>query len=130
MATWTVAVSLLYARPAGRSWPVLVVDLAVSVAAIVSSRWLDDIDRVQEGAQTLPVVWAAAPVLAWAVRGGWPAGVVAAVIAGAADLVHRGALTVPTANNIVLLLLAGAVVGYTMSLARRGELALAQALAV
>ena len=30
-------------------------------------------------------------------------------------------MTVPTANNIVLLLLAGAVVGYTVSLARRGE---------
>ena len=133
MAAWTVVVSVLYARPAGRfgrSLPVLGADLAASVAAIVSSRWLDDIDQVQSGAQTLPVLWAAAPVLAWAIRGGWPAGVAAAVVVGAADLVHRGALTVPTANNIVLLLVAGAVVGYTVSLARRGELALARALAV
>ena len=130
MAAWTVAVSLLYARPAGRTWPVLGVDLAVAVAAVVSSRWLDDIDRIEAGAQTLPVVWAAAPVLAFAIKGGWPAGVGAAAAVGAADLVHRGELTVPTANNIVLLLLAGAVVGYTMSLARRGELALARALAV
>ena len=130
MAAWTVATYLIYARPSGRTWPVLVLDLAIAVAAVVSSRWLDDIDRVQEGAQTLPVVWAAAPVLAFAIRGGWPAGVGAALVLGAADLVHRGAMTVPTANNIVLLLLAGAVVGYTVSLARRGELALARALAV
>jgi signal transduction histidine kinase len=76
------------------------------------------------------VVWAAAPVLAFAIRGGWPAGVGAAGGVAVADLAHRGALTVPTANNIVLLLLTGAVVGYTVSLARRGEQALASALAV
>lgn len=130
MAAWTVAVSSLYRRPSGRRWPVLGLDLAVAMAAVVAGRYLDDIDRIEAGAQTLPVVWAAAPVLAFAVRGGWPAGLGAAVGVGAADLLHRGTLTVPTANNIVLLLLAGVVVGYTMSLARRGELALARALAV
>ena len=130
MAAWTVVTYLLYARPAGRTWPVLGVDLAVAVAAVVSTRWLDDLDRIEAGAQTLPVVWAAAPVLAFAIKGGWPAGVGAAAAVGAADLVHRGALTVSTANNIVLLVLAGAVVGYTVSLARRGELALARALAL
>ena len=72
-----------------------------------ASRWLDDTDRIQAGAQTLPVVWAAAPVLAFAIRGGWPAGVGAALVArrgrpGAPRRAHR-----PTANNIVLLLLAG-----------------------
>ena len=130
MAAWTVATYLIYARTAGRTWPVLGVDLAVAVAAVVSTRWLDDVDRIEAGAQTLPVVWAAAPVLAFGIKGGWPAGVGAAAAVGAADLVHRGDFTVSTANNIVLLLLAGAVVGYTMSLARRGELALARALAV
>lgn len=130
MAVWTAVVSASYARPGGRRWPVLVLDLAIAMAAVVGGRFLDDPDRIEAGAQTLPVVWAAAPVLAFAVRGGWPAGVGAAVGVAAADLVHRGALTVPTVNNIVLLVLAGAVVGYTMSLARRGELALARALAV
>ena len=48
----------------------------------------------------------------------------------AADLVHRGGAHRPTANNIVLLLLAGAVVGYAVDLARRGEAALGRALAV
>ena len=130
MAAWTAAVSAAYRHPRGRRWPVLGTDLAVAMAAVVAGRFLDDPARIEAGAQTLPVVWAAAPVLAFAVRGGWPAGIGAACGIGAADLVHRGAVTVPTANNIVLLLLAGAVVGYTMSLARRGELALARALAV
>lgn len=130
MAGWTVVTAVLYRRPALRTWPLLAVDLAVAMATVIASRFLDDADRIAAGAQTLPVVWAATPVLAIAIRGGWPAGVGAACALGAADLVHRGALTVPTANNIVLLVLAGAVVGYAMSLARRGELALARALAV
>lgn len=130
MAAWTVSVSAAYRRPEGRRWAVLGLDLAVAMAAVVAGRFLDDPARIEAGAQTLPVVWAAAPVLAFAVRGGWPAGIGAATGVAVADLVHRGAFTVPTANNIVLLLLAGLVVGYTMSLARRGELALARALAV
>lgn len=130
MAGWTVLTALAYSRPALRRWPLLGADLAVAMGTVIATRFLDDVDRIEAGAQTLPVVWAATPVLAFAVRGGWPAGVGAASGIAVADLVHRGALTVPTANNIVLLLLAGAVVGYTMSLARRGELALARALAV
>ena len=130
MAVWTAVVAGLYSRPAGRRWPVLGVDLALAMAAVVAARFLDDPDRIAAGAQTLPVTWAAAPVLAFAIKGGWPAGVGAAAAVGAADIAHRGALTVPTANNIVLLLLAGAVVGWTVSLARRGEVALARALAV
>lgn len=130
MAVWTLAVSTAYRTPAGRRWVVLGADLAVAMAMVVAGRFLDDPARIDDGAQTLPVVWAAAPVLAFAVRGGWAPGIGAACGIGAADLVHRGAVTVPTANNIILLLLAGAVVGYTMSLARRGELALARALAV
>jgi signal transduction histidine kinase len=130
MTGWTVLAAGLYRRPAGRRWPVLGVDLAISLVTVVVPRWLDDPDQIANGAQTLPVVWAAAPVLAFAIKGGWPAGLGAAAAVGAADLLHRGALTVPTANNIVLLLLAGVVIGYTVDLARRGETALARALAV
>jgi signal transduction histidine kinase len=130
MAAWTVVVSALYSRPAGRRWSVLALDLAIAVATVLVSHWLDDPDRIAAGAQTLPVVWAASPVLAFALRGGWLAGVGAALVVGAADVVQRGAVTVNTANNIVLLLLAGAVVGWTVQLARRGEQALAEARAV
>jgi signal transduction histidine kinase len=109
---------------------VLCLDLVIAVAAVVLPRWLDDPSRIEAGAQTLPVVWAAAPVLAFAIRGSWPAGLGAALVVAAADLVHRGSLTVPTANNIVLLALSGAVVGYAVDLGRRGEAALGRALAV
>jgi signal transduction histidine kinase len=130
MAGWTVLTAIAYGRPSLRRWPLASADLAVAMVTVVATRFLDDADRIADGAQTLPVVWAATPVLVFAVLGGWPAGVAAAAGVGLADLVHRGELTVPTANNIVLLLLAGAVVGYTMSLARRGEAALSRALAL
>lgn len=130
MAGWTVFTAATYRVPSGRRWPVLSLDLAVAVAAVVSSRYLDDPDRISQGAQTLPVVWAAAPVLAFAIRGGWRAGLVGATAVSIADLLRGAAFTAPTANNIVLLLLAGAIVGYVVSLARRGEAALARALVV
>ena len=130
MTAWTLVVAALYRLAEGRRWPVLGLDLALAVAAVVVTRFLDDPDRIAAGAQTLPVVWAAAPVLAFAIRGGWLGGIGAAAAVGAADLAHRGAITVPTVNNIVLLFLAGAIVGYTVALARRGEVALARALAV
>ena len=130
MTVWTVVVAGLYSRPAGRRWPVLALDLLIAMVAVDLPRLLDDPARIVAGAQTLPVVWAAAPVLAFAIKGGWPAGLGAAAAVSAADLLHRGALTVPTANNIVLLVLAGVVVGYTVDLARRGETALTEALAV
>jgi signal transduction histidine kinase len=130
MAVWTVVIAAAYRLPSRRRWSVLSLDLAVAMAAVISTRYLDDPVRIAHGAQTLPVVWAAAPVLAFAILGGWRGGLIGACAVSIADLLHHAAVTAATANNIVLLLLAGVVVGYVVSLARRGETALAQALVV
>lgn len=130
MAAWTAVTTVVYARPAGRRWPMLALDLVVVMAAVVVPRWLDDPARIADGAQTLPTVWAAAPVLALAVLGGWLGGLAGAAGVGLADLVHRGEPSQATVHNIVLLLVAGAVVGYLVGLARRGEAALGRALAL
>jgi signal transduction histidine kinase len=130
MTVWTVVTAAAYRVPSRRGWPLLSLDLLVAVAAVISSRYLDDPDRIAQGAQTLPVVWAAAPVLAFAIRGGWRRGLIAACAVSIADLLRGAAFTAATANNIVLLLLAGAVVGYVVSLARHSEATLAQALVV
>jgi signal transduction histidine kinase len=130
MVAWTVVTAMVYHRPSGRTRPLLVLDLAIAAAAVLATLFLDDPDRIASGAATLPAVWAAAPVLAWAIRWEWPGGLVAATVVSAADLIHRGRLTPTTLNNIVLLFLAGAVVGYVVALARRSEVALARALAI
>jgi len=76
------------------------------------------------------VSWAAAPVLAWAVHGGWPAGLTAGAAIGAAAVLERMSLSQATVNSVVLLLLVGAVVGYVVALARDAETAYAQAVEV
>jgi signal transduction histidine kinase len=114
-----------------RDTPVMVLDLAVSVAAVLSTAVLDDPDRIAAGAQTLPTIWASAVVLAWAVWRGWQAGLFAAVTIAVADVVEVGGGVSPTtSNNIVLLLLAGTVVGYNTSLFLSGRRDLARAVAI
>ncbi|NHC45618.1 MacS family sensor histidine kinase [Motilibacter aurantiacus] len=131
MGVWTVLVSGLLSVPRLRSWPVLGLDLAVAVAALLSTRLVDTVQRIEAGEQTLPVVWPAAAVLAWALRWGWRGGLAAAAAVSVAGVVERGGeWPQQTAHNIVLLLLAGAVVGYAASLARAAEASLARALAV
>ena len=127
MAAWTGLVSWRYGRP-GRSGRVLLAaDLALTVGALLTSLVVLRRADIVAGDPTLTVSWAAAPVLAWALRGGPLPGVLAAVVVGTADVVERRDLTQATANGIVLLLLAGSVIGYVVQLARRAELALAAA---
>ena len=127
MAVWTVLAAWLYNAPQRRRWPLLVGDLVVTVAALMSSVLVLRAADIEAGDPTVTVSWAAAPVLAWAVWGGPLGGVAAAVVVAIADVVERGDITQSTANGIVLLLLAGSVVGYVVQLARRAEAAYAQA---
>jgi signal transduction histidine kinase len=143
MVAWT-GLTLAYERPRWRSWPVLAADLAVAVAVLLTGAWVVGtwVGGEHPAPLTLPSLWVAAPVLAWAVRGGWPAGVAAALVVAAADLAARGgwrqvagagpagvAGGVPpgTVNAAVLLLLAGFIVGYFARLARDAEHRLQQA---
>jgi signal transduction histidine kinase len=125
MALWTVAAPVLYARR--RGWPLLVLDLLLTVAALMSSVLVLSRAAIDAGDPTLTVSWAAAPVLACAVAGGWRAGAAAAVVVGAAAVAERGEIAQGTANSLVLLLLVGLVVGYVVQLARRAETAYAVA---
>ncbi len=53
MAAWTLAAVLLYRDPARRRWPLLAVDLAVAVLAVLSTGYLQSAAAVASGAQTL-----------------------------------------------------------------------------
>ena len=111
MGIWTVAAIALYRR-LGPRLPLLVADLAVAVTLVLATVLVETPERIAAGAPTLPVSWAAAPVLAWALaRGPW-GGLGAAGVVGAADLLESRHLSHHTVNNIVLLLMAGLVVGW------------------
>ena len=126
MAAWTALVWFWRTRPA---W-LVVADMALSFAAVMATRLVDDPVRIGEGASTLPLTWPAASVLAWAIWRGWLGGVVGALVIGVADVLVVDPVNGLTIHNIVLLLLAGAVVGYSADLYRRSQVALAQALRV
>jgi len=130
MAAWTAGAALAYSRPALRRRPLVVLDLAVTLAALLSSVAVMSSERILAGDPTVTVSWAAAPVLAWAVWSGWLGGAFAAVAVGTCAVLVRGGASQATVNSLVLLLLLGAVVGYVVQLARRAQAAYAEVVAL
>ena len=127
MAVWTALTAYLYADPRRRGWPLLVLDLGLVMSAVLSSVLVQTPERIAMGDPTVPVSWAAAPVVAWGVQRGWPGGAVAATGISTVAVIARGDPSQATVNSVVLLLLLGTVVGYVVSLARRAESAYAKA---
>jgi signal transduction histidine kinase len=127
MAAWTAVTVIAYARPSNRRRWLVGCDVAVAVAAVLSTRWVDTVTRIGHGAETLAGYWAAAPILACAVIGGPWAGLAGAAVVAAAEVAERQAMTRTTLNGIVLLLIVGGVGGYVMRLGLRAEAAVDRA---
>lgn len=125
MAAWSFFFWWFPRRPA---W-LVVADLVVCCLAVLASLLVDDRAEIA-ATNTLPLTWAASAVLSWAVWRGAGGGVVAALAVGAADLVVIAPVTRGTLHNIVLLLMAGAVVGYACTLYEASRRDLAHALEV
>lgn len=123
MAIWTTVI--IASTPPGSA--LLLVDLLVALACQQATVLALTHDQVLHGDPTLTVSWAAAPVAAWAVRGGPVAGGLAGTAVAAGAVVERGGASQATVNSCVLLVLLGTVVGYLVQLARRAEAAYADA---
>ena len=123
MAVWTAVVWRAPRRPVR----LLVTDLVLACAAVLMTLAVDTA-QTAAATNTLPLVWPAAAVLSWAVWRGPVTGVIAALAVGAADLVVIDPVDRSTLHNIVLLLLAGAVVGFATELYERSRRELAEAL--
>lgn len=121
MVIWTGVTAVAYARPAWRRWPLLLVDLGVVIAIVLSSPWVVGRQALGHGVPTLGVAWMAGPVLAWAVSGGRRRGTVAALLVAGADLATRERIGQSSFTGVILLLLAGVVVGHVARLAVRAE---------
>jgi signal transduction histidine kinase len=121
MSAWTAITVLAYARPGGRGTWLICTDVAVAAMLVLSTRLIDTASRIDAGAPTIPVAWAASPILACAVAGGPVGGLAGAAVIVAADIAERGGLPQSTFNNAVLLLIAGGVGGYVVRLGLRAE---------
>jgi signal transduction histidine kinase len=123
---WTVAIFLVRTRNA---W-LVGTELLLGCAAIMCTRLVDLPEVIVGGAKTLPGFWPATAVVAWAVLRGWRAGMLAALVVGAVDILEVGVATENTVNNIVILVLLGGCIGYCADLSRDGHAALSEALRV
>lgn len=128
LGVWTLG-SLLF-RARFRTTTAACLELLLACGAVLSTRLVDSPEVILAGAKTLPGLWPAAPVVAWAVLRGWRAGMLAAFLVGAADLLEVGVATQGTINNIVILVLLGGCIGYCADLSREGHAALTEAVRV
>ena len=121
MTAWTVATTLAYARPARRTPLLLSADLAVTAGLLLSTAALQYPLAMRHGAMPVTATWVAGPVLAWAVQYGSRAGAATALILSGCDFLLRSEKITVALNGVVLLLLAGVVVGHLARLAAEVE---------
>jgi signal transduction histidine kinase len=122
MAAWTVGTTIAYARPDRRTPLLLSADLAVTVGLLLSSALLQYPHSTVHGVAPVTATWMAGPVLAWAVRFGRRSGTIAGLIVSCCYLllVRDGEFSAAL-NGVVLLLLAGVIVGHLARLAAEVE---------
>src|ERR1019366_7292996 len=121
MTAWTVATTIAYARPDLRTPLLLGADLAVTAGLLLSTAVLQSPHAMRSGVMPVTAPWVAGPVLAWAVRHGRRAGAAAALIMSGCDFVLRNESITVVLNGLVLLLLAGVIVGHLARLAAQVE---------
>jgi signal transduction histidine kinase len=121
MTAWTVATTMAYARPERRTRLLLSADLAVTAGLLLSTAALQYPAAMRHGVMPVTGIWVAGPVLAWAVQYGRRAGAIAALILSGCDFLLRSEKITVALNGVVLLLLAGVVVGHLARLAAEVE---------
>ncbi|MFI7243744.1 MacS family sensor histidine kinase [Streptomyces qinglanensis] len=107
--------------------PFLVTDIVLGLAGILLTPVVDGHHQV---GPTLPSIWVAGPVLAFALKGGWRWAAGASVLVGAANVVERGMITRSTFHNVLLVCVASVAIGYVIEVARASERTLARALRI
>ncbi|MCZ7413837.1 MacS family sensor histidine kinase [Streptomyces sp. WMMC897] len=127
LALWTVG-TLGRVSSAERCTPrFLAVDLLLALTGILVTPLADT--RALVG-PTLPSIWVAGSVLAFAIKGGWRWAAATSLVIGAANIVERGELSRDTVHNIVLVTVASIGIGYVVEVARVSERTLAEALRI
>jgi signal transduction histidine kinase len=76
---------------------------------------------MRHGVMPVTATWVAGPVLAWAIQHGRRAGAVTALLVSGCDFALRGEAVTVVLNGVVLLLLAGVIVGHLARLATEVE---------
>lgn len=108
MVGWTGLAIWLYGAARRRTPVLLLLDLAITMAAIASSPVLKGGDFNA----TVPGFWTMGALLAWAIHWRWQGGLVAALALSVVDLGIRDHVEQANYGNVFLLMIGGPIVGY------------------
>ncbi|MER5887706.1 DUF5931 domain-containing protein [Streptomyces sp. NPDC001941] len=129
LAVWTLATLPRVAGAASCTKRFLGADLVVALTGILLTPLADAQAQTQDG-PTLPSIWTAGAVLAFAIKGGWRWAGFASSFVAVANLVERGEPSRDTLHNVLLVWVASIAIGYVVEVARASERTLARALEI
>ncbi|WRZ93385.1 DUF5931 domain-containing protein [Streptomyces sp. NBC_01007] len=130
LLVWTLATLPRVSGAANCTKRFLAADLTVALAGILLTRVADSGARIESGGPTLPSIWTAGAVLAFAIKGGWRWAAFASTLVAAANLIERERLARDTVHNVILVWVASIAIGYVVEVARASERTLARALEI
>jgi signal transduction histidine kinase len=127
---WTLATLPRVANAASCTKRFLAVDLTIALTGILLTPVADAHYRIVAGGPTLPSIWTAGSVLAFAIKGGWRWAAFASTLVGVANIAERRAPSQDTVHNVLLVWVASIAIGYVVEVARASERTLARALEI
>ncbi|MGW0938169.1 MacS family sensor histidine kinase [Streptomyces sp. NPDC002666] len=129
MTVWTLATLPKVAGAAACTKRFLGADLALALVGILVTP-LADFQAQHVDGPTLPSIWTAGSVLAFAIKGGWRWAAFASTFVAVANLIERAEPSRDTLHNVLLVWVASIAIGYVVEVARASERTLARALEI
>ncbi|MEV7070869.1 DUF5931 domain-containing protein [Streptomyces sp. NPDC093990] len=130
LCVWTLATLPRVQNAAACTKRFLAVDLVIALTGIVLTPLVVNQHHIDSGGPTLPSIWTAGSVLAFAIKGGWRWAALASTPVAAANLIERGHPARDTVHNVILVWVASIAIGYVVEVARASERTLARALEI
>ncbi|WP_405781453.1 MacS family sensor histidine kinase [Streptomyces sp. NBC_00859] len=130
LSVWTLATLPRVSNAARCTKRFLGADLTIALAGILLTPVADSHARVVGGATTMPSIWTAGSVLAFAIKGGWRWAAFASSLVAVANVTERGEPSGDTVHNVILVWIASIAIGYIVEVARASERTLARALEI
>ncbi|MEU2126798.1 DUF5931 domain-containing protein [Streptomyces sp. NPDC018352] len=129
MVVWTLATLPKVAGAVACTKRFLGADLTIALTGILLTP-LADFEAQRVDGPTLPSIWTAGSVLAFAIKGGWRWAAFASSFVAVANIVERGHPSRDTFHNVLLVWVASIAIGYVIEVARASERTLARALEI
>ncbi|CAM5378318.1 MacS family sensor histidine kinase [Streptomyces aurantiogriseus] len=130
LCVWTLATLPRVQNATACTKRFLAADLAIALIGIVLTPLVVNDQHILDGGPTLPSIWTAGSVLAYALKGGWRWAAFASTPVAVANLLERGAPARDTVHNVILVWVASIAIGYVVEVARASERTLARALEI